>query len=495
MIDASAVARVVGISEKFQDLRGGAIQYLPQRIAVIAQGATASTYSTTKKRVSSGKEVGDTFGYGSLLHLIVDALLPTNGDGVGSIPVTVFPLNDAGAATTAAGDITPSGTAVETVTYWLRAGGVLSEPFTVTKGAIVVADVIDAMVAAGNAVLKFPLILSNNADTNLAATAKWAGATGNDIKLEVLGGEGNGVTFAITQPTGGATNPDVQTALDQIGDVWETLIINGLDIADTTTLDKYTTWGEGRWTQPLPRPAIVFTGVTIAALASAYAVSDARKTDRVNAQLTDPGSPNLPQVVAARQLVRIAKLAQNNPPHDYGSQKATELIPGTDAEQWNWTQRDAAVKAGSSTVIFKDGVVEISDVVTFYHPTGENPPAYRYVVDIIKLMQIMYNLQLEFASDKWDGKPLVPDDQPVTNPEARKPKNAKGAAGLIIDSLGDAAIISDPSAAKKTLTATINAQNPKRLDLTGTLQLSGNVNIIDIPFNWGFYFGGIAAAA
>ena len=52
-VDASAVARVVGIRTEFVDLRGGRVTLLPQRIAVIGQGNTASTYPTTKLQVTS----------------------------------------------------------------------------------------------------------------------------------------------------------------------------------------------------------------------------------------------------------------------------------------------------------------------------------------------------------------------------------------------------------------------------------------------------------
>ena len=81
-------------------------------------------------------------------------------------------------------------------------------------------------------------------------------------------------------------------------------------------------------------------------------------------------------------MARIASRANNNPPFDYGSLDASGLIPGTDGEQWTYAQRDQAVKGGSSTVEVKDGVVNISDVVTFYHPTNDPLPAYRFVVDI-----------------------------------------------------------------------------------------------------------------
>jgi phage tail sheath gpL-like len=197
----------------------------------------------------------------------------------------------------------------------------------------------------------------------------------------------------------------------------------------------------------------------------------------------------LPFVVAARQLARIAPTANNNPPQDYGSQIATGLVPGADGEQWTYADRDSAVKKGSSTIEVKDGVVNLSDIVTFYHPSGDAIPAYRYVVDIVKVQNILFNLDLIFATKEWDGAPLIPDDQPTTNRSAKKPKTAVAAISSLLDSLGLNAIISDPETAKKNTLASINAQNPKRLDVSTTVQLSGNTNIISVDFNWGFYFG------
>jgi phage tail sheath gpL-like len=202
-----------------------------------------------------------------------------------------------------------------------------------------------------------------------------------------------------------------------------------------------------------------------------------------------PGSDDLPFVVAARQLARIAVIANNNPPHDYGSQDATGLTPGTDGEQWDYLARDEAVKKGSSTIEVKDGVVNISDVVTMYHPTGDTVPAYRYVVDIIKLQQVIFNLDLIFAVPEWDGAPLIPDDQPTVNRSAKKPKMAKAEVAGMIDSLALNAILSDPNTAKESIVAGINATNPKRLDLAVTVQLSGNTNIKSIDLNFGFFYG------
>ncbi len=485
-IDVSAVARVVGIDVIFKDLRAGSILFLPQRIAVVGQGNSAAVYSTDKQQVISAVDAATRYGFGSPIHLAVLQLMPVNGDGVGTIPVTVYPLEDDGAGVVATGDITPVNAAIEAASYKVSINNIDSEAFVVLP-ADTVAQIVTAMTSAINAVVEMPVIAVDNT-TDVALTSKWEGVSANDIFVEVVG-PSVGVTFGITQLSGGLVNPDIDDALAQIGDVWETMVLNCLDIADTDTLDKYDVFGEGRWGQLTRKPLVVFTGNTESVVATAVTVSDARKTDRTNSQLVAPGSNDLPFVVASRQLARIAVVANNNPPKDYGSQNASGLTPGTDGEQWDSIEREFAVKAGSSTAQVKDGVLNISDVVTFYHPTGDPIPAYRYVVDIVKLQTIIFNTDLIFATPEWDGAPLIPDNQATTNPEAKQPKSAKAAIAAMLDSLGLNAIISDPDTAKASTVANINDQNPKRLDVVFTVQISGNTNIISIDLQFGFFFG------
>jgi phage tail sheath gpL-like len=487
-VDLSAVARVVGIKTAFKDLRGGGVLFLPQRVAIVGQGNTAATYATTKRQVTSALEAAQLYGFGSPIHLAALQLLPTNGDGVGTIPVTVYPLEDDVSGVAAAGDVGATGTATESGVVYVKVNNIRSGAIVIMSGEAGT-DLEDRITDAINAVLEMPVTAVADGVGNTAdLTSKWKGASANDIYVEIEGSVA-GITFAITQPTGGLVNPDVDDALNQVGDVWETMVLNCLEIADTTTLDKFSNFGEGRWGALTRKPLIVFTGNTATTVTAATAVSDTRKTDRTNSQLVAPGSKDLPFAVAARQLARIVKVAQNNPPRDYGSQDADTLNPGDDGDQWMYIDRDVAVKKGSSTIEVKDGVINISDTVTFYHPSGDPIPAYRYVCDIVKLQNIIFNVNLIFATDEWDGAPLIPDDQPTINSEAKQPKMAVAAANALIDSLGLNAIISNPKTAKENTLAQISEQNPKRLDIALTVQLSGNTNIISVDLNFGFYFG------
>jgi phage tail sheath gpL-like len=491
-VEASAVARVLGIETQFVDLRAGAVQFLPQQIAILGQGATLSAgYPLTPYQITSAAQAAARYGFGSPIHLAALQLFPVTGGGVGSIPVWVYPLNDDGAGAIATGTITPSGAAGVAATYYVRAAGILSAPFTLAAGDNV-ATICDKIVAAINAVLDQPIIAADGT-TDVDITAKWDGASGNDITVEVLDSNGetpaDDITFAVVQPASGAADPDVSAALAQIGGRWITMLVNCFGPTITAVLNDIEAVGEPRWGATVRRPFVAFVGNPEPTVGTSIAVPNARPSDRVNAQVVAPGSPNMPLQIAAAHVREMAKIANNNPPVDYGSRPLRGLLPGTDAQQWDYSQRDQAVKGGSGTVELKNGLVNISDVVTFYKPAGEVPPAYRYVVDIMKLMTIIYNTDLEFAQPAWDGAPLIPDEQPTVNPAARKPKAAKAAMGRILDSLGLQAIISDPKAAKAATVASISSSNPKRLDLRTTVQLSGNSNIISVQLNFGFFFG------
>jgi phage tail sheath gpL-like len=482
-------ARGVAIRSYHQVLGAAGTRYRPTRIPVFAQGNEANTYSTTKRRVFSAEEVGEVEGWGSPAHLMVQSLFPKYGGGVGSIEVTLYPLaQPATGGVQATGSITPvPGTLTKTQEHQVKIGNILSDKFSVvstdTAGTIAT-----KIVAAINAILGMPVVATDETGV-CSLKVKWEGASGNNVYVEVVSPIDTETTFTIVHPENGAGTPDISAALAQIGNTWETHAINSLDYTDSDELDEFALFGEGRRASEVHKPLCVFTGCN-ASWSDVTTVTDARKTDRTNVILTNSGSHDLPFVIAADQVREIAKMDNQNPPHDYGSLPCTGLTPAADGDQWTSAQRDAAVKMGCSTVHVKDGVVQIGDVVTCYHPIGEDPPGFRYVVDFAKRSTAINELDLEFNSLKWDGKPLIPDNQVSTNPEARKPKHAVAALYRIIDVLALDAIIADPDFAKENSSADIGLTNPKRLDVKLVAKLAGNANVISIDFASGFNYGG-----
>lgn len=590
-IDASAIASVTGIETTYKNIGGGSAKVLPPRIAVVAQGQTGISFAPVKAQYTSAGAAGAIYGFKSAIYLALRELLPPNGDGVGVIPVTVYPMVDASGATPATGDITPSGTSTLSAQYVLRVGGVSSLPFTILAGAVNVSFTLAKMAFALNSVLQMPVtptmaygsvtasavvgtgngtisamtvaapalpgaytltcntavanggvftltdplgsVLSSSLTmtpgvgvvtaftvnglafsltdgttdfgvgatftitvpaTKMNLTFGWKGTAGNAAKIEIIG-PSVGVVFAVTAMNGGLLDPDPTDRLALIGSVWETFVLNGIPVANTTALDVYSTFNEGRWGVTAHKPFVVFTGMTGSTVALATAVSSTRNTDRTNALLAAPGSPNLPIVVAARQLARIAVIAGSDPASDYNGLPCQSLVPGDDSVQWDWPTRDQALKAGCSTVEVVDGVVQVADVITFWAPTGEDPPAYRNLKDIVKVMNIIFNLDLIFSAPKWKRAALIPSDQATTNPNARKPSSAIADVSGLTTELGLSAIISNPAYTQKTITAVIDGTNPNRINVGGTFLLSGNTKIKAVDLAFGFYVGAPAIIA
>lgn len=486
-VDPSVRARGLGIKTTVRNLRNARVSQLPQRIAVVGQGAAATAYATTPiSTLTQTSLVGGTFGFGSPLHLAALRLWPRDGDGVGNIPVTFYPLAEAGGSVAAAGVIAITGTAI-TNPFVIVAGGVRTQSFAFTSGDTI-ATMCTKLAAAVNAVPEMPVIATATA-TVVNFVAKWKGASGNSILLRVEGKTTAGTVFGITQMAGGSGNPSVQPALDAFGEKWETIIVNCLEPADATAQAAFNAAAIARWGAAIRRPFVAVTGNPAATVSASIAGTSNDAYFGV-CQIPLPGSDELPVAIAAAAAARIAVVANNDPARDYAGLSLKGLVPGSDGVQWFSADRALAFAGGSSTVKIRDGVAYLADVITPYRPSwGVPDPAYRYVCDLFKLMTVLYNLSLIFERAEWDGAPLIPDDQPTANGNAKQPKMAKAEVCAMLDSLALAAIISNPDAAKASTYAGISADNPKRLDVATTVQLSGNTNVVSVDLNFGFYYG------
>ena len=172
---------------------------------------------------------------------------------------------------------------------------------------------------------------------------------------------------------------------------------------------------------------------------------------------------------------------------------SSEITGSDGAPHWTYPQRNAAIEAGCSTTIIEDGVIKLEDIVMHYHKSGEDPPAYRWAVDIAKLAEWAYNVELIFNSDKWRPCILIADtDMGVYNPKARKPKDAVADIFKLADAANAAAIITDPAFTKENTAASIDIANPNRLNITTIIKLSGAGRIISLTTNFGFNFGALA---
>jgi len=490
-LSSTAVSRVCGVSVEYKNYNTGNAAMLPQRLAIIGQGNDEAVFGLEKFEIEgSANAVGDKYGYGSPLHLAALQLFPQNGKGA-EFPVTIYPLAKVSSAVAAKGAIgvtiaKPSDGATANGSGTVYIGGIAAE-FAVKKGDDA-QEILSAVKNAVDSVLNMPAKTGDITADEIPLTAKWSGESSDMITLKITA-DIPGVTFSLKEFTGGAIDPDINTALGKIGVVWETFILNCFDYKKEARLDVYQEFGENRWSALEKKPLLVCHGCTDV-LAKRTKVTDKRKNDAINFLVVSVGSREMPFVIAARALVNdIVTTANSNPAQGYKG-LLTGLHCGEDDVQENYVQRSASINKGSSTNIKNGSVAELNDIVTFYHPTNEGQfPSKRYVVDLVKLQNVVFNVRLIMEADNLKGAPLVSDATITENKKAVQPKTIKTSFMNLADSLALQAVIQEPEFSKKNMKVEIDKNNPKRVNVRFPVKLSGNVEISDSDIYFGFYVG------
>lgn len=497
-LSASAISRVVGVEITYKSFSKNGAQLLPQRLAVFGQARTGVEYPAEKyEGEGSAAAVAERYGWGSPLHLAALQLYPETGTGA-SFPVDFIPVDTPSNAVAASAHITVTGTATDGGSGKLYVGGKRCE-FAVAKGdggEAVMAAIKDAV----NAVLEMPATAGDIAEVGdgddkhkeLPFTAKWKGKSGNGIQF-VLDCSVPGITFELSAFSGGVIDPSTQlsAAFKKMGEVWYTCLLNTWDFDNTDILDLFNAEGTRRWGVMVKQPCFSIVGCN-AAYAERVAVTDTRTEDYITALGVSVGSPELPLSIAARYAFFALETFDNNPAQDVKS-TLTGLLAGSEEAQEEYTVRNNASQKGSSTNVRlagKNGNAVMNDFITMYHPqTAGKYPSKKYVVDIIKLMNVCFNVRLIMEQDDLKGAPLVKDDDVVTNPLAVQPKTIVGYYYNLADSLVSLAIITDAKYTKKNLTVAIDSENPKRLNTTFPVKLSGNIEVSSNDIYFAFNFG------
>ena len=474
------------VQVEFDSSRAGSAVTLPQRIAIFGQGNDSALYTTDKLLITSSKQAGDTYGYGSPIHLVSRILFSVGGDRVAGIPVTVYPCETPVGGAQNTREITITGTATEAGTLTVQRG---TNIFTIgVKNGSVAADLNPLLVDQINGDLNYPF-LAAEAGGVITLTTKASGAWGNDIDFQILNIPA-GLAIVNTNNDDGAGFIDVEDPLLLVGNAWETLLINCSPEADSTTFSAFEFWGEGRWDPLITLPAMVFTGSNSEDLTALRAITDARRSDRVNVLTFNAGSPSLGLEIAANQVLVHANISDQNPARSITNQFLINVSGGAEQVQPGFNERDLCVDSGLSTTEITDGKVQVKDSVTMYHPLGEEDPAYAKTASIIKLMNVIFALSARFKQPYWDGVPLVPNDQSVSSASgAKKPSDAITEAQVVVNSLARRAVLVNPEETIDNIQAQISSLNPDRIDLDMPITLSGNNTQISTNVKFAFLRG------
>lgn len=325
------------------------------------------------------------------------------------------------------------------------------------------------------------VVPGTDADNLLTLTAKWKGED-SDFDVEVVQEE-SGLTFIVEESVAGAGNPSVQPALDAMGTNWYTMLVS--QFVDTTNIGLVSDKNETLWDPFVNRPFVC--GMGGSDRSAAETIADNRKTDRTNIFAIADGCQAWDFEIGAREMAEIVSRANLTPNRHYTGLYLTGINPGEDSDQKEFTELDASLKKGVSTIIVANSVLKIQDTVTFYHPDNEQPdPGYQWVVDIVKLQNIINSIRLKFSSTDWEGMTILSDEDISTNPFVRRPKDVKGAYFGLIDSWVSEAWITDSAFSKTNILVQQNPSARNRFDATVPVKISDSLRQQDYTVKFGF---------
>jgi phage tail sheath gpL-like len=476
-------------------------QNLPQIIAIFGEANTANQSGLTvnKVEVTSAAEAGTLFGYGSPIHRAVSILRPSGSDGVGGIPTVVFPQVTSGGATATIRSWTVTGTATANATHSVVVNGRYSVDFQYYSFDVAIGDtptIIAGKISdAINRVLSGPA-LGTSALGVATATSKWKGTTSAQLHVSIdYGTNAAGVTYAQTTSTDGAGSIDLSTSLSQFGDDWYTMVINTYGTAQLDALEQFNGIPNdvnptGRYSGLIFKPFWAFFGNTSASKTTLSAITDAvaRVNQVTNVLCPAPNSKGFDFEAAANAVALASVVYQNAPHSDVSGLSYPDMPIPTDAiigDMSDYNNRDYLVKRGCSTVMLVDGVYQIQDLVTTYHPTGEVPLLYSYV----RTLNIHFNIKDSYTTLEklyLKDKTLVADNQITDVDNCIKPREWKGIIGSMFDERAEEALINDPQFSKASLRVQIGETNPNRFETAFDYKTTGTVRISSTTARAGF---------
>ncbi len=455
------------------------VSKLPVRLALLAQpsDAVAGVVYDIPRQILSAKEAGEIYGYGSQIHAMCKVHYHSK-QSIGTIPLDVFPIQVVGDTASAPFEFT--GAQTTTGSYVLKVGSkklryTLPKGTTAAEALQIVKDLLDS---------EFDLLVTAGAIAASAftITAKWAGATGNEIGVSI---EGVNYGISLANPvvmSGGAGEPDISNALTKFNERY-TDVISAFN--DAGTLDKLEAKNETLWAPMVARLFKAYHGRKDTDKTAVSVDTASRNIERTNCCFAVAGSPSTCGEIAASVATYVAIISNTNPPKPYMDAPIYGILAGdASVSQWDFAELDYILKRGCSTSYVDRGVLRIGDLVTTYTPTGEDNPGYRYLVDIVKIQLMLHGLTSTFKGEAWRGKILIPDEDIATNPEARKPKHAIATIAGLIDTWADMAVLKNRDYAKSNIIAEMDTNNGNRLNVGITNALSNSVRqkSIDMKF-------------
>lgn len=472
-------------------------------VAILGEANTANqgTLSTDKKEVTSAQEAGELYGFGSPIHQMMRILRPVSGEGIGGIPTVVFPQEEAVGATATINEWTVTGAATENATHIVVINGRRSVDFSTYSYSVVKGDTATQVAAkiadAINSVLSSP-VTAVAVGVVVTITTKWKGNTSAELKIRFDNNlKPAGISYSLTTETLGAGLADVSGALSQFGNEWYTIVVNPYGSEDTilTALEQFNGFPDeisptGRYAGRIFMPFVSLFGNTDSDKDDLVLITDAaaRVEQNTNVLCPAPNSEGFTSEAAANYCLLLARTSQDSPELDVNNRRLPDMpVPdnGLIGDMGDYDNRDLLVKKGCSTVVFENGYYTIQDLVTTYHPSGEQPLQYAYTRNLVLDWNVRSGYKILEDINVRD-KVIVQDGQVTDSRNSVKPKQWKAVLYDYFDDLAVRALIENPEFSQESLTVEIDGTNPDRFNTSFRYKRTGIARIVSTDAEAGF---------
>ncbi|MEG3640443.1 phage tail sheath subtilisin-like domain-containing protein [Magnetococcus sp. PR-3] len=432
---------------------------LERRVLLCGHRLTTGTQAAeTPVMVTRAEQAKAYFGIGSQLANMVAATLAAQP----GCEVWAIALDDAVGSAAATGTITLTGSATSNGTLHLyvdglplRVGVRTGDDTTTMASAIVAACAAQPDLG----------ITATSALGVVTLEAKWAGSTGNDIPImhnHHMGQDETapaGVTVAITDMSGGATDPDTGDVVASMGNqLYSTWISGWSDSANWAQVEAELA---DRWGAVKRNEGVGFAGLadTHAGLVTAGSGRNNPYTSLIGAK----GSPTPPWIWAAVTGATLEGWSANDPGRPVEGLDLPGVVAPKLTDRWQFEEANILLHNGISTYrVARDGTVVLERVITTYSETSQGVPDDSWL-DINRPYQLMVILaEVRNWWTKFQGYKIADDGQSMSGPNITTPLAIRAdllalcsrmeAAGLVTDLEGwrdevlVARSVSDPTA-------------------------------------------------
>ena len=472
---------------------------LPMRVAIFAEANTANqlTLDTEGKEITTAQQAGQLYGFGSPIYHIMRIMRPLSGGGIGGIPTIVYPQEAAPLSTSKKVEVSALGIATANGTHTVKISGRQGVDGEFYDIPIVVGDDAATIAAkiqdAVNNVLGCPVI-GTASPYACELETKWTGLTANELEVEVLTNDTDlGISYGILLTASGAGTPSVQGALDQFGNQWTTLVVNGYGLVSNVmdTLEAFNgipdpSLPSGRYAAIVFKPFIAVSG---SKMPDPSLVTDLRPNDVTIAVAPAPQSKGWSFEAAANMTLLFGRKVQDTPHLDVGGQGYQDMPTPLDiGEMAIYTNRDAISKRGCSTVDLVSGQYIVQDFITTYHPIGEIPAQFKYCRNLALDWNVRFGYYLLEQINVVDHV-IANNNDIVTASKVIKPKRWQAVLNTYAANLALRGLIADPAFMQDSLVINISTVNPDRLETFFRYKRTGVVRIASTTAEAGFNFG------